>query len=160
MSRRQFVMVILINALISLLISLGVMWFGPSPWASKQPTYAPLVMPPGAAQPTPPKTDVVYVVQQGDSLSGIAARFGVPIADLMLANDLSDANRISVGQRLIIPAGPVTARPPTRQPSPTLTTLPFEAPTPVAIPTMTPAGPPTAATPETTATSTSAPTAS
>lgn len=44
-----------------------------------------------------------YVVQPGDSLSSIAARFSVPLTDLMAANGITDANQLDAGQQLIIP---------------------------------------------------------
>jgi len=55
-----------------------------------------------------------YVVQRGDSLSRIAARFGVTLQSLITANNLINPNLIFTGQVLIIPAtgGPVT--PPVR----------------------------------------------
>jgi LysM repeat protein len=46
-----------------------------------------------------------YTVQRGDTLSGIAARFGVTVQALMQANALTNADRIYVGQRLTIPGG-------------------------------------------------------
>ncbi len=154
MSRRQIILIVLLNALVSLVISLAVVWAALTQWTPRQAGYAPLSSPGGFAQPTPLKSDILYVVQQGDSLSGIALRFGVPIGDLMRANDLTDANRISVGQRLIIPAGPVAERTATRAPTPTQTTLPFEPPTPVTLITPTPAGtkPPAGVTPTSTPT--------
>ena len=45
----------------------------------------------------------MYVVREGDTLSGIAARFGVAEGALQAANDLTDANRLVIGQRLVIP---------------------------------------------------------
>jgi murein DD-endopeptidase MepM/ murein hydrolase activator NlpD len=45
----------------------------------------------------------VYVVQEGDTLSNIALRFGVTVDDLVAANGLSDPNQLSVGTQLIIP---------------------------------------------------------
>lgn len=45
-----------------------------------------------------------YVVQEGDTLSGIAARFGVTEAALQGANALDDPDRLVAGQRLTIPA--------------------------------------------------------
>ncbi len=44
-----------------------------------------------------------YIVQEGDSLWQIAARFGVAIEDLMQENDISDASQLTLGARLIIP---------------------------------------------------------
>jgi murein DD-endopeptidase MepM/ murein hydrolase activator NlpD len=45
----------------------------------------------------------VYIVQPGDSLSSIAARFNVNMAELMEANGITDANQITAGQQLVIP---------------------------------------------------------
>jgi len=44
-----------------------------------------------------------YVVQPGDTLVALAARFRVPVRQLAEANGLSDPNRITVGQVLVIP---------------------------------------------------------
>ncbi|MFN2382807.1 MAG: transglycosylase SLT domain-containing protein [Gemmatimonadota bacterium] len=41
-----------------------------------------------------------YTVQRGDTLSSIAARHNVSVAELMALNALRDRNRISIGQRL------------------------------------------------------------
>jgi murein DD-endopeptidase MepM/ murein hydrolase activator NlpD len=54
---------------------------------------------PASAQDAGP----VYIVQPGDTLSSIAARFGVSLDDLMTANNISDPNLLSAGQQLIIP---------------------------------------------------------
>ena len=48
----------------------------------------------------PRSTKVTHVVQRGQSLSTIAARYGVSTADLMRWNKISNANKIYVGQRL------------------------------------------------------------
>jgi LysM repeat protein len=45
----------------------------------------------------------VYIVQAGDTLAGIAARFGVTVEDLVLLNDLEDPDFIFEGQELLIP---------------------------------------------------------
>ncbi len=45
-----------------------------------------------------------YVVQAGDSLLGLAARFGVTEGQLGAANNLSDPNSIVIGHSIIIPA--------------------------------------------------------
>jgi len=44
-----------------------------------------------------------YVVQEGDSLWEIAARFGVTIEELQKANNIVDPGQVVVGARLIIP---------------------------------------------------------
>lgn len=45
----------------------------------------------------------IYIVQTGDTLSSIAARFDVSLDELMKANNISDPNRLSAGQELVIP---------------------------------------------------------
>lgn len=45
----------------------------------------------------------IYIVQPGDSLSSIAARFSVSMADLMSANGITDPNRLAADQQLVIP---------------------------------------------------------
>ncbi len=44
-----------------------------------------------------------YIVQEGDSLWEIAARFGVTLEALQRANNISDAGQVVIGARLIIP---------------------------------------------------------
>ncbi len=52
----------------------------------------------------PPKVST-YKVNRGDTLSGIAMKFGVSITNLMRENNLKDQHRLSVGQNLKIPNG-------------------------------------------------------
>lgn len=51
----------------------------------------------------------IHVVQRGENLTSIAARYGVSISAIMQANGISDANRIYFGQRLTIPSGSSSA---------------------------------------------------
>jgi LysM repeat protein len=46
----------------------------------------------------------LYVVQQGDTLGGLAEDFGTTVEDLMAANGLTDPNAIQAGQTLLIPS--------------------------------------------------------
>jgi spore germination protein len=55
----------------------------------------------GPATPTP--TVFGYEVQAGDTLYGIARRFGVEATSIIEANNLLDQNNLTVGQTLIIP---------------------------------------------------------
>lgn len=47
----------------------------------------------------------VHVVQSGESLSSIAARYGVTVNEIMTMNAIADPNQIFVGQELIITTG-------------------------------------------------------
>jgi membrane-bound lytic murein transglycosylase D len=47
---------------------------------------------------------MIHVVQRGQTLSGIAGRYGLSVSDVMAANRLRNANRLSIGQTLTIPA--------------------------------------------------------
>lgn len=47
--------------------------------------------------------DPVYIVQPGDSLTIIAFRFGVPLEDIIAANQISNPDAIAVGTQLVIP---------------------------------------------------------
>lgn len=53
-----------------------------------------------------------YTVQAGDTLSGIAERFGTTVAELVRLNNIQDPDLIYVGQVLIIPDGPSPPPPP------------------------------------------------
>jgi len=57
---------------------------------------------PGCGQPQPP-TGTTYVVQAGDTVYGLALRFGVSSWSIVAANNLTNPNLIYVGQVLIIP---------------------------------------------------------
>jgi nucleoid-associated protein YgaU len=70
----------------------------PSPEPSASPTSAATTGP----TPTPAATPVTYIVQSGDTLNEIAARFGTTAQAIMAANGLT-SDVINVGQVLIIP---------------------------------------------------------
>jgi LysM repeat protein len=53
--------------------------------------------------PTPTPAGL-YVVQNGDSLSGLAEDFGTTVEEIMAANGLIDPNALQVGQTLLIPS--------------------------------------------------------
>ncbi len=58
---------------------------------------------PAAAQTPTPVSGPVYIIQPGDTLSGIAVRFNVSLNDLMSANNITDPNVVGAGQQLVIP---------------------------------------------------------
>ena len=154
MNRRQLALIIILNALISLVIALLVVWIvdvrrpdaeelaalaGVAPVVNARasaigpaldlPPTATAALP-GDGVPDAPETTPVpaagepdvqaageaeyYVVQPGDTLSGIGSKLGFTMQELVDANNLSDANNIFSGQRLLVPSGeaPPTATPP------------------------------------------------
>lgn len=97
-----------------------------------------LCIPGWSAPPAPPPAPsggFWYKVTVGDTLSGIAWRYGTTVWAIVSANNLPSANRILVGQSLWIPQG-YAPPPPPPGPKPT--------PTPPPAPTATTGGPWTA----------------
>ena len=61
---------------------------------------------PAGSTPEPaetPEQEMIYTVQTGDSLTGIAAEFEVEWQDIAAANDIQEPYTIYRGQRLVIP---------------------------------------------------------
>lgn len=67
------------------------------------PTDEPPVVEPSTtdAPATPP--GLLYTAKQGETLWGIAKKFGTTIDAIVAANDIRDRNNIRAGQKLIIP---------------------------------------------------------
>jgi LysM repeat protein len=67
-----------------------------APTASPEPT------------PIPEPTPQVYVIKEGDTLSGIAREFGLTLDQLLAANadTITNPNLIAVGDEIIIPVPP------------------------------------------------------
>jgi LysM repeat protein len=61
---------------------------------------------PAEVTPLPGPTDQVYTVQPNDTMSKIAAKFGVPLQTLIDANKATvpNPNLLQIGQQLVIPA--------------------------------------------------------
>lgn len=166
MNRRQLAFVIILNALISLVIAMAVVWIvearRPDPEALAA-VFTPIAAPPvpmaatftpaasaaavpaaggeqmaesetGAATPAEAAAEAAapaatpsaaagaegteYVIQVGDSLSGVADRFGVPVAAIVEANNLDNPDFVFVGQRLIIPSASAQLPAATATPAP------------------------------------------
>ena len=58
-----------------------------------------------------PGEEIVYVVQPGDNLESIAAKFNSTAEAIAEANEIEDPNEIGVGQELIVPVNIATPTP-------------------------------------------------
>jgi len=101
------------------------------PPATSTPTVTPIA--PVATATTDinaPVPSNVYIIQPGDTLGRIAARFNTTIATLAQLNGITNPNTIYYGQRLIIPVvGDDGGLGPAPQPQPTSTPVPATEPT-------------------------------
>ena len=61
-------------------------------------------------QAAPPQQGGTHVVRRGETLAGIAARYGTTVAAIAQANGIRNPNHILVNQRLGIPAGRAAAQ--------------------------------------------------
>ena len=50
-----------------------------------------------------------YIIAAGDTMSGIAKKFGVTMQALLLANKVTDPNLVRVGQKIKVPIAPAAA---------------------------------------------------
>jgi len=57
------------------------------------------------AHPAP--ADIIYVVQKGDWLRGIAAQYGLPAEEIARANNIANPDLLTPGQKLVIPSTPI-----------------------------------------------------
>lgn len=57
----------------------------------------------------PPVPTNDYVVASGDTMVGIAKKFGVPMKDLLVLNNMANPDRIQVGQKIKVPAAVAAA---------------------------------------------------
>ena len=69
-----------------------------------EPAPAPAPAAPDVSSPPPAGVEITYVVREGDTSSGIAARFGITVDELVAANSITDLDRIVAGQTVRIPA--------------------------------------------------------
>lgn len=81
---------------------------GPSPTPTKKPTAT--LFPTPVASPTPQLDgSIIYEIQFGDTIFGIADRFDIPVQDLYEFNDLESSSILRIGQELILAYASVQA---------------------------------------------------
>lgn len=151
MNTRRLIGYLVLNALVSASVTLGVLWFWDRTHTSPRENPFPILTPssnqvtsvtpasnvsppnPVTVEPTlqPTATQTTYIVQPGDTLGVIAQRYELAVEDIMAANGLTDPNTLALGQVLIIPvAGSPAASPSDVPPSTTAPPLPTATPDP------------------------------
>jgi len=90
-------------ALCPVLVIVACSGAAPPPPRATVPTLLVVTATPGPPPVPTPGVQQHYVVQEGDTISGIAARFGVSEDAIMKANGITEPDRIFVGQQLIVP---------------------------------------------------------
>jgi LysM repeat protein len=114
-----------------------------TPTRTRTATPALTILPITLATPSPSvgptAATVKYKVKSGDTLSGIASKYKVPVQAIMTANGLKDDN-IRIGDDLIIPLPTPTLAPTTNSPpsGATPTPISFQSPPTSASPAVTP----------------------
>ena len=83
--------------------------------STKSPSQTPEILV-VAETPLPTPTPFTYAIQQGDTISSIALKFGVSMDDLQAANPELSPNAMSIGQVINIPSNPDN---PSGEPTPT-----------------------------------------
>lgn len=85
--------------------SLAVMLPSPTSISTLSPRQ---LTPEPTATPAPTPTPVIYIVQPGDTLLGIALQYDVTVDGLQAINGVLSPETLQIGQRLIIPVGGFT----------------------------------------------------
>lgn len=98
----------------------------PTPTPTFHPTATAPFRPPAAtATPTITPTPIIHIVQEGETLYGIAFDYGVSPEAIQAANGIENPQFLQVGQRLIIPTGEEATETTPGLLLPTPTPLPF-----------------------------------
>lgn len=85
---------------------------GKIPWVdySGQTASTPAPAAPSTSAPASPTGETVYTVVRGDTLSGIAKKYGTTSAKLAEYNRIANPNVITVGQKIRIPGAALAAK--------------------------------------------------
>lgn len=77
-----------------------------TPAQTPTPTATPTPTPTAEPTPEPTPESQTHVVESGETLSGIAARFGTTVDAIVEANGIEDPDHLAVGEELVIPPAP------------------------------------------------------
>jgi LysM repeat protein len=131
-TQKQALLIIAVNAVISILISLivGLLLIRPARQTPAPTPTVVVVATSALTATTPTPGPLTHIIQSGDTISGLAFKYDVPEADIIAANQLQNPNMLQVGMELIIPVGGLPQITPTwtPQPTPTDTPIPFQPP--------------------------------
>jgi LysM repeat protein len=100
-------------------------------WVSTAVVFAGTAQQEGTAAAPPDGESMVYTVQPGDTVIGIAAKYKLNIAELLIINQLIAAPMVFPGQQLILPGIAAPELLPTQTPAPSPTPPATLTPTPV-----------------------------
>lgn len=79
----------------------------PTSTATPRPTSTPApYTPEPTATPTITPTPIIHTIARGETLIGIANRYGISLGDIQEMNGIDDPRRLQVGQQLFIPPPP------------------------------------------------------
>ena len=113
---KQALFLIIINAVLSLVISVAVVVTWDRTRTQREGVVTQVAEATTASRlletATPLPRPHIYAVRPGDNLSSIASGFGVSLVELQRVNNIDDPNLLRVGQELIIPLdGPLLITP-------------------------------------------------
>lgn len=95
-----------VGVLLSTLVLVSCSQSAQTPTLAPAPTFEVVTPTPGPPLAPTPRAQQIYVVREGDTLSAIAARFGVSEEQILAENPMSDRDQLFVGQELVIPPPP------------------------------------------------------
>lgn len=88
----------------------------PAITSAPAPITSPTAASPAPSAPAPPGastiyTPTVYILEEGDTLRYVAAKFGVSVDDLVRVNNLTDPDLLLIGQQIVITGTAAPAAP-------------------------------------------------
>ena len=88
---------------------------GPPPFSGFTEIKPAPTSPPKAEIPAPEPAGVRHLVEKGETLTSIAKRYNIPLADLQKANKDVNDRKLLIGKTVIVPNANPTENPPTEK---------------------------------------------